>query len=936
MSISPSSNIPGDVNLMFRTSLAITCFLATLSGNAMSEMRTNWSSTIEDAPAAQAGKLLATASYQSDTFLLSINETLREFFVARVDASGRIVWQSVADDPTRDSYLADYFAISAFGSSMTIDASGNPIISYSCGSLQYQSSSGCLTKFDALDGRALWRKRASSGNESCTLNVSPNDGFFRQCGNSGLQKFDSFGVQEWLAERPRQNNDHSAMLPNGDFAYIGNYRSGDLVVVDGESGHRRWSRVLEPSPSIESSSEARSLLALADGSVLVQFSRSDGSDRLYRVSPQGNVMWNHTVPAFVGSSPRVQMVSASGVIVRYVYGPSSEPDRLVATNLHGDQLWTRLSSNSAERLHATTLSVYLFGNDAVVRLNSQTGETQAAYTPATNSAQWVVTPIEDTFVAQHPIDSGSTKSAFFRYKASDFSQLWRNDGFAVARNRLPLCNPQVLANGDLLVTSYALTSPTSLRFDRVSASNGQVQTLANVQSSVGCPTAFSDSEDYYVFQTDGTLNRVQPNGNVAWSQQMPGFNAGHYVRGVYRLGTSRLLSITSSQDGNLYAWRYERNGAPVGGKIQIDSAASATYFFSNADESVYLLNTVGRVWFLSTTGSPGWTISAPENEVDFLFERATTTRNGDLALAYASVYGTRFAKLRKNGDIEWRTQPTAPDLATRSTTAIAESLDGEIVFAGCSSYFGRDGRGERTWLRRVGENGAVLDSYDLDVFARANECPDGIVSSKQNDAIFVAVSSDARCNKSALVRVSGTHGVEHASTVPLAQPSTEAKRFLAGNDDSIYAYGTGYDPITRLPATSVRSIAPSALSCELDVNGDGSVSVSDDAIPLIRSMFGFSSTTAGDNQIEACHFGPEVQSVRAKYFIGSARPNDQPVYADVDGDGRALANVDGLILLRALLGVPDQQLLGTVILPSAATRTTGGEIKRYLAGCGLR
>jgi outer membrane protein assembly factor BamB len=915
---------------MVRICLVIALFASTLSSYAMSEMRANWISPVEDTPNAHAGKLLATASYQGETFLLGLNETLGEFFVGRLDASGHTVWQSVADDPTRDAYGADYRAVSGFASSMTIDALGNPIITYSCGSLQYQSASGCLVKFDASSGGVLWRKRGFADPSTCTLSTPPGGGFYRYCGNSELQKFDDTGNQVWLAERPRQNNDRGTTLPNGDFAYIGNYGSANLIVVDGGSGSQRWSRVLEP--SIGTSLEATSILALADSSVLVQFSRPDGTDRLYRVSSQGNVIWSHTVPAFSGSSSRVQMVSADGVIVRYVYGPGSEPDRLVATDLLGQLLWTRTSSIAGESLRATSAHIYLFKGGAAIRLNPLTGETLREYPLVSSFSASALFSSDDTFIARHHDASNPPKSAYFRYNASDFSLAWRNDGFVVARNRLPLCESQVFANGDLLVTSYALQSPTSVRFDRVSANNGQVQTLANVHSNVGCPTAFSDSEDYYVFQTDGRLSRVQPNGDIAWSRQMPGFNAGHYVRGVYHLGTSHLLSIASSQDGNLYAWRYERDGTPVGGVIQIEGAAGRGLFLDNAAESVYMVVTNSRVWLFSADGNRNWTIGAPETEASFGFEKAIVARNGDLVLAY----GTRLTRVKQTGEIEWRVQLTAPDFATRRTTGIAESLNGDLVLAGCSFYFGGDVRGERTWLRRVGENGAVLDSYDMDVFAGANECPDAIASSKQNDAIFVAVSSDARCNKSALLRVSRTHGIEHASTVPLAQPSTEAKRFLAGNDDSIYAYGTGYDPVTRLSATSVRSIAPSAMSCELDVNGDGRVSVSDDALPLIRSMFGFSNTTAGANQIEGCHFGTEVQSVRARYFIGSTRPNDQPVYADVDGDGRALANVDGLVLLRAILGVPDLQLLGSVNLPSAATRTTGGEIKRYLAGCGLR
>ena len=60
-----------------------------------------------------------------------------------------------------------------------------------------------------------------------------------------------------------------------------------------------------------------------------------------------------------------------------------------------------------------------------------------------------------------------------------------------------------------------------------------------------------------------------------------------------------------------------------------------------------------------------------------------------------------------------------------------------------------------------------------------------------------------------------------------------------------------------------------------------------------------------------------------------------PLAFDIDGDGQVLASTDGLLLVRALLGLTGDAVI-TGALGPAATRNTWPLIRTYLNGqCGL-
>ena len=56
---------------------------------------------------------------------------------------------------------------------------------------------------------------------------------------------------------------------------------------------------------------------------------------------------------------------------------------------------------------------------------------------------------------------------------------------------------------------------------------------------------------------------------------------------------------------------------------------------------------------------------------------------------------------------------------------------------------------------------------------------------------------------------------------------------------------------------------------------------------------------------------------------------------DIDGDGRMLATVDGLIATRLMLGIRGPAVIAGITFPAGATRSDWPAIQRYLSSqCG--
>ena len=113
-----------------------------------------------------------------------------------------------------------------------------------------------------------------------------------------------------------------------------------------------------------------------------------------------------------------------------------------------------------------------------------------------------------------------------------------------------------------------------------------------------------------------------------------------------------------------------------------------------------------------------------------------------------------------------------------------------------------------------------------------------------------------------------------------------------------------------------------APACSLDADGSGTNQALVDGILIIRNMLSFMG-------------GPFTSGIT---FPGSATRTTEAAIKgflatqnyDLDGDGTQQALVDGILLIRLMLGVSDPMLLEGITLGTGATRTTAAAIRNYV------
>lgn len=115
-----------------------------------------------------------------------------------------------------------------------------------------------------------------------------------------------------------------------------------------------------------------------------------------------------------------------------------------------------------------------------------------------------------------------------------------------------------------------------------------------------------------------------------------------------------------------------------------------------------------------------------------------------------------------------------------------------------------------------------------------------------------------------------------------------------------------------------------AVSTEtLDVDGNGKAEALTDGLLIIRRLFGFSGAVLIDRAI-----ADDAVLTTAEAIV--ARVQQMDSILDVDGDGKVEALTDGLLIIRYLFGFRGNVLVANAI-GSGATRTTPSQIEEYLA-----
>ncbi len=120
--------------------------------------------------------------------------------------------------------------------------------------------------------------------------------------------------------------------------------------------------------------------------------------------------------------------------------------------------------------------------------------------------------------------------------------------------------------------------------------------------------------------------------------------------------------------------------------------------------------------------------------------------------------------------------------------------------------------------------------------------------------------------------------------------------------------------------TSVRPL------CELDVDGDGFANAATDGALILRAMFGLTGASVTDGAI-----GPGA----TRSTWAAIQPKLHFRALDIDGNGATRALSDGLILLRAMLGLTGTAVSNGAVAPGA-TRASWPAIRAYLnTRCGM-
>ena len=141
--------------------------------------------------------------------------------------------------------------------------------------------------------------------------------------------------------------------------------------------------------------------------------------------------------------------------------------------------------------------------------------------------------------------------------------------------------------------------------------------------------------------------------------------------------------------------------------------------------------------------------------------------------------------------------------------------------------------------------------------------------------------------------------------------------FSIGINGSAAKYGSTYVAVRQVRGGQAFD---GVRLCDLDVNGDASVTAGNDGVLLLRFMLG----TRGVALVAGVPLSvarPDATAVEA--FIGSS------AQYDVFGQPSAPANAmqDGLVLLRLMYGVPDTVLLNQIAPPVGATSVVGSTVR---------
>lgn len=930
-------------NALIRLALVVATVLITFGGliaSPRAEFLKSWTHQLVDPTVIRAERFYSVKELPNGEIVTvgALTTWAPHWFVAILKSDGTVKWQTILDEPLQLP------VVDSGGITIVADPSGNPIVGYTCGSFSFQEP--CIAKFANANGDVLWRKVPVPVDVAryCAVMTSDITGFFRICQTGAAQRLDWDGHLIWEVARPVSSK---MQLP---------LTNGNLVVADYTVGPTLFQVHASANGAVirESSVEGDILgsLALSSGDFLIHTQRAAGLlsslSTLDRFSAEGLRIWRHDFPAQGASFSTHPIIFSNDIAVRHTVDSSGSRIQ-IATNSNGQFMWQRPWNPFATTLNIAQ-RIYEVNNGDFIEIDTSFGTVVRTVTVAGWNFSVYPQPSAALVARSGANVVGSVLEAFtpeiqHRWTASLFAikpqllvgNLYPADSQYVPRFCSRLRASALAADFELhLARREGINSNGIQTRHRRNSVSGELLTVTDFGEGAVCAATQRNGDGLFALGLDSVIRRIAPSGSVEWTASPEG--AGQvYGSFAVELADGN-IAVAAPTSSGASGWIYSPAGVALTARTSF-SHQGISGLFAGANGDYYTLHNDSSVSHVSSQGTVTWNAKFGDTSCFYSgwtggIRDLTISTNGDLLIAYRNCENVaRVARTSPTGTVLWD-QPLSvePFSGPVRLSKVIDSSNGKIFVVGCVAPFSSAHYGTRSLVRAFSANGTAEWSMNIDVFASSMECATAV--SANSGFVYVAVATDENCNnRSALLRISDEGVLEFVDANSMESPNVVASEMLNTNANSLIVAGNGYDPINRQRVSSVREVLAQGETCDFDLNGDGVTNINSDLVPTLRAMFGFSAATTS-SAVATCEFSPEVTETRAKSIVGIAPFRRQSTTAaDIDLDGYVNPLIDGTLLIRSLLGIPESGLTNGINFPSGATRTSPGEIATYLRSC---